>query len=712
MSILHSRQFKIVTIWPELVNKRLQTVTIHVKESCFIKENDWWLVKGLLQRRVLYFDDHGRNRKTEDQLQFEVMVDAAGSNVELDLLNIELKQDYFIFQPRRIGENQAVFEHGFSLIIHQQNPKTIHPGDPDFLLPIYADLIIDRGQGKTVLTLPELFSGVGSALNMVNCRIDFAQEYTPPIVTGVLKGVISYLNPQKLRSEMEFEQPLSLCLNLPPLATSQRLVITGKVDDLCWWFDPASQKWGLECKLEYNWRIVRETELICIINADAGLKRYRIKTPLLYKKLTLQLPKSFILPIGEVEPSELTVSQTNLTTRLTKKGILLHLNLRIEVYTIDHTGQESYQSHPVTCEELIAEPFHRNLPVAGLPVIVAPELKIISFSRVLNHLKAEMMIGCQINLYQHHSLEITSGGMPNALIFSSISIEQKTFTLSGFQVLQLRTRPILIKELRRSPIKTDSQAKNGWIPIQGEFELKIVYLDQKHCLREDTFPIRFRGTYLWDRLQITDEVELNCRLEHDSYTVNPEEQTRFSYCFWLNLLAESLQKCDIPVTIPNTEIMASSATMSNQGIQKQETQNYRSANGNIILTPGLDLPTFELEGELTLTSGKVREIAVGRFNISWFNYRKIAEAMVVEGRLNGEIEYWDDHDYLRRESADFSFWKCFYHHIDSNCYGGWLAPRITQSKYTPVNVSDWGKGKIKVYLKLVLQQIVEEGMPQ
>jgi hypothetical protein len=716
MSVIRSSQFKITTIWPELVNKRLQTVTLQVKESRFTKHNDLVSVKGLLQRRVCYFDYDGRKRKTGDQLQFEIKLNNAGTIIDLDLLTIELIDDYFIFQPRYIGENQAVFEHGFTIVIHQTNKTPLEPETSGSIFPVLADLIITCGEENAILTGPVLFGGAGLKPEMFHCQVDFTDTHMPSIVSGVVHGAISYLNSQNTRLETEFEQPFSLCPELPPLYSSQRLLISGEVTDGHWWFDPNTPKWYLKLKLNYSWKIVRETEINCLTQTGSNAERRRVKIPLFHQNMRLQITKCFRIPAGNLKPHELNICKPILNVCLTPKGILLTVDFLVEVYATDKTGQECYQCHPVTGDELIT-----GIPVADLPAtaILASgesQVKLTGFSLSEGDLKVETVIDCQLNLYQYGWLDLNLAANPNGYILGKVLKEQKTFTISGSQTMKLRVRPLLVKEIKVSAIKIHPKIKPGWLHVNGEFQVGVNYLDERQCLREDTFPFIFQDTFLWDILQPTGEVELNCRLEHDSYAINPHNPLQMNYCFQLQLMAENFEKQDLPIIIAREPLKTPSKTNPKENnIHKSEgiLPDLQSTDPArylpITRSYGLEWPQLELEGEICLKMGKAREISNGWFSVRHFNYRNMMEFILVEGDLSGEIEYWDSDGYLRREQADFSFWKCLCCSPNFNPGSGRPVPELDRFCYTPVNVPVWRKGRIKIQCRLKLNPIREEG---
>lgn len=720
MPVIRSSQFKITTFWPELVNKRLQTVTIQLKESQFITQNDWVSIKGLLQRCVFYYDYDGRNRKTEDQLQFELMVSEARAMIDPDLLSIELQHDYFIFQSRYIGENHAIFEHGFTMIIHRPEETPANPQDSGAIFPVLANLIIKRGEGNELVKGPVLYGGPGLKPEMIGCELKFTDTSKMSVVSGMLHGFFTYLNPQNVRLEVEFEHPFSLCPKSPPLNSSQQFLITGEITEGHWWFDPAVPKWQLELKLNTSWRIIHEIQLNCLSSTGSPPESRQVKLPLFHQEKRLQIIKSFLIPDPGFTPHELILSKPILNTRLTSKGVLLGIDFLVEVYAADNSNRECYQCHPVTDNELITEKWAGDPQTTVLRLSTEPEIKLIGSSTSEGGLKVETIIECSLNLYQYHWLDLHIAANPNGYILGQVLGEQKTFLIPGSQILQLRARPLLVKELRVSPIKIHPQTKPGWLHAAGVFQLAVTYLDWSQCLREDTYPVFFHETFLWDSLRSTGEIELTCRLEHDSYAINPGNPLRLNYSFLLHLSAEITEKLEVPVTIVRDLLKIPSkmvAVESNTGKDSDRQHDLQSMAGPaspMFLTRpyGTDSYVLELEGDIPLKLGKAREIAGGRFKISHFSYRDTVDFILVRGDLTGELEYWDYDGYLRREQSGFSFWKCIRRKRNNDPGNHEFVPRLNRLRYTLLmNALAWRKGRVKIQYALELTPVNEKGGP-
>lgn len=706
MPVIRSSQLKITTIWPELVNKRLNNVTIQLQESQIIQGNDGISVKGLLQRHVGYYDYDGRNRKARDQLQFELMLDHPGAEIDPAYISIEVHHDYFVFQPGYIGENQAIFEHGFTINIHQACEKKFQLLKTGSRIPVLVDLIIDGGQGSELVKGPALSGGPGLKPEIINYRLNFSDNQSPSLVSGMLYGVFSYLNPQNTRLEMEFEQPFGFCLKIPEFNPSLRFQITGDIMDGHWWFDAATFTWQLELKIHYSWRIIREIKVDCLSQPISTPENQLVKLPFYYQEKRLLFPKIFRVSAGELTLHELNISQPQVNIRLTTKGVLLEIDFLLDIYTMDPAGCECYQCHPVNGAEFIGEEWLKDKTDSVIPRLAQSKVTLAGFTVSGGAIMIETMIECRILLYREDWLDLYPVSNPNGSILGRVFTGQKTFSLSGFQTLQLRARPLVVKKLSVSSINCHWQIKPGWIHAGGEFRLAVTYLDRRQCLREDTFPVFFAESFLWENLQASSQVRLACSLAHDSYALHPNNPLRMNYCFWLHLIAESTEIREIPVLIignllinqPNHSSTGKNASQKNEIVPEipvlSDSESPMSWISNI--------PAFELEGEIPLKLGKAREIASGRLTIGHFNYRNKADLILVEGHLHGEVEYWDHDGFLRREPADFSFWKCIRrsrHILPENQKP---IPGLKEFRFVPVNVPAWQKGRIKIQCRLEL----------
>jgi hypothetical protein len=707
--IIRNSEFNVTTIWPELVNKRIKTVDIQLKESQITKRDDRLLASGLVQRRVIYLDYDGRNRKAEDRLQFEMVINDPNANLEPDRLVIDLQTDYFVFQPRRIGESQAVFEHGFRVIIHCKNDVRVAP-EPGTLLPLLVDVILEQGQGATILGYPVFFKEPGIEPKSFQGKIQFIDNMIElPIVTGQIKGIVAYVNCKKLLCESEYVFPLNLLLKVPSLTKVQYFRIQGRITDTTWWFDVVTQEWRLELKLEYQWRILEKKEVICVIQPQPdSTSCFKIQTLLLLKELKSQLPKSFLIPIGNLIPTELKFIKRHHNVSITKKGVLLTLDLDLEIYTIDDRGQESHQCHPVTWDELITVKWGAESIAEILSTISELEVKLIKFSPENGNLKIDAALEYQIRLYQNRLVDINESEHPTALISGKVLTDHQKFCLVRSNILMLRAQPVFLKEFKVRRLKIHPQNHEGWLNISGQVELSVTYLDRKQNLREDTFSIFIQESFLWDKLQATDEVRIEYRLEHDSLAIHPDNPFKLNYRFMLALTAESFQERELNInTVVNDSIVTKPGTVPD-GVYNPELEHRKPCFLEQNDDFGSIFNRFEMEGEVSIILGKARDIENGRFMVHNFNYRSEVNLILIEGEISGALDYWDGDGYLRSEPVGFTFWKCFSNNCHFDFKNGRILPELHQLRYILEKAHSWRKGRVKISFRLELKQIIKK----
>ena len=124
MFIKRTKHFKVQTLWPSLVNKQIQQIETFLKEIHFSNLTGTLVAKGQIKRKIQYLDLDGRIRKAEDRILFEV---ALGDLLlePVPLLHSDLKQEYYLFQPRQLGENQAILEQGFNLSVWENESDRV-----------------------------------------------------------------------------------------------------------------------------------------------------------------------------------------------------------------------------------------------------------------------------------------------------------------------------------------------------------------------------------------------------------------------------------------------------------------------------------------------------------------------------------------------------------------------------------------------------------
>ena len=92
-----------------------------------------------------------------------------------------------------------------------------------------------------------------------------------------------------------------------------------------------------------------------------------------------------------------------------------------------------------------------------------------------------------------------------------------------------------------------------------------------------------------------------------------------------------------------------------------------------------------------------------RTYLSEFNFRNEADAVVVEGSFTGELEYWDDVGYLRKETVHFPFWRLMENKSGGPLKNLNLIPQLRRYSYSPVGTKPWEKGCVRIFIELELK---------
>jgi hypothetical protein len=295
---------KVTTIWPELANHRIQTLDSQLEEVRVEPRDAFLKVEGIIHRKVVCLNRHNQCRKFEDRLQFvtnlalsresfagelappfepapliepapafEKLLFREAGCIRLEkfsLSNFELLQNDFIFQSRPGGEGPAVLEQSFRLIFHC---PPVEPVLRRKALLVWAKRVIERGQGSLVPDLPVGLLGPTQTPRHFNGTIHIHSPVSPPVVSAVLKGVITYCSPEKELKEMEYETAIDFLLDRPlQLQGNQQLWVTGELIAAKWLLAPGGG-WRLVIKLRYQWRLIEECELR-IVMAEGGETRF------------------------------------------------------------------------------------------------------------------------------------------------------------------------------------------------------------------------------------------------------------------------------------------------------------------------------------------------------------------------------------------------------------------------------------------------------
>lgn len=669
-------KFKVETVWPELVNKRVQQIDSHLKEIQFLNRGGSLLAKGSLKRQVKYVDSDGKFRKTEDKLQFEVIIGAALPE-PLPFFNPELRSDYFIFQPRRLGENQALLEQGFTLTINQFE-EVNQEAQP---FTILTDLVTGKGKGETVYSIPVNLKR-GSHPKKFNGVIEF-ERCKSPLVTGTINGVITYRNSHHILKEQEIKDSFSFLIDPALNDLKGELIVNGAIVAIDWVPPLRGEDWVMEIKLDYNWELVIHKELtVWGEAASTGHSESKIKADLLVKEESFQFPKSFRVEGEETGPFEVEPEIKLLNWRRVGSGLLINAVLHLDLFIPDRSGMEKYRTLCFETEELVENFFDKFDDRLDLVLNFDSNLNLVKIIYAGPFFLIETILKLTVKIYQPQVISLISQNAATEII-GLVPVAEANFALLSEAKLNLTHPPWKIIKIVHRLSQINPSLKKGWLNLNGVSKATVAYLDRDNHYNEEPFSLVFQKSYLWEGVKGDEQyqIDLNSKLEHDSFKV---ENSRLLYKYLWNFTASAFIKRIVKVAVSPVK----NSTTTSDTFQKK---------------PQIKTQEFSIQGEVPLQFGNPREIAASQALITEFNWRNALNAVFVEGRINGEIEYWDEDGFLRREKVEFPFWTFLTRpkltEIDSV-----PIPRLRRFGYFPLKTWPWRKGSVRYEVEIEINK--------
>ncbi|MGE5606697.1 MAG: hypothetical protein ACM3YE_13535 [Bacteroidota bacterium] len=675
-------KFKVETVWPELVNKRIHQIDSHLKEIQFLNQGGSLVAKGSFRRQIKYVDSDGKFRKIEDKVQFEVMMGVEYPE-PLPFFTPELKTDYYIFQPRRLGENQALLEQGFILIINEFEAIN----QESRLFSILTDVVAAKGKGETVCSLP-LKLKRGSHPKKFNGAIAF-ERAKPPVATGRVSGVVIYRNSHNILKEQEIDNSVSFLINPDQKAPEGQLVVNGTVTGVDWFPPTCGQDWKMELKLSYDWELVIRKELPVIGEEEgAADSDSKVKADILLKEEFFQFPQVFkVEGMNQTGPFEVETEIKRFNWKRVGSGLSISATLSFELYLADASGIEKFQTFDFEINELKENFFKDYGDSSNLTLNFEPDFDFLKINYEQAFFLIEAILKVGVKVYQSKVISLTHADDGTEIIGLAPAAEN-SFVLLNETMFNLSHPLWKIIEVRHQLSQINPSLKKGWLTLYGLSEVTVVYLDRFHQFREETFRLNFHKNYYWEA--VNDEqafqIDLSPRLEYDSFK---NEGGRLFYKYLWHFSAAAFVKRRVLVAV-----------------SKEKTNRTL-----LISQPKLEATCeeFSIQGELQLEFGNPREIASSRSLITEFSWRNALNAILIEGRIGGEIEYWDGEGFLRREKLEFPFWTFINRPrlVDQESV---LVPRLRRFSYFPLNPWPWRKGAVRYEVDIEINQSSNEGV--
>lgn len=672
-------KFKVETVWPELINKRIQQIDSRLKEIQFFNQGDSLLAKGSLRRQVKYEDSSGRLRKTEDKLQFEVIIGAALPE-PLPYFSPELKSDYFIFQPRRLGENHASLEQGFILTVTEFEADIEDPG----AYTILASEIVGKGKEETVYCFP-LDLKRDCRPKAFNGNLIF-ERGKPPVITGTISGVITYRNSRQILKELEVNHSFSVLPDSAPKGSGGELIATGIISGVDWIPPSGGQGWLAEFKLDYNWNLSVNKELTVLGKTEPFPSASGIKAKLLIGEQQLQFTKSFKAESDNDERIEAESEIQLLTWRRLGSGLLISAVLNFGLFQPDVTGMEKYRVLNFDIEEL-TEGFFDDINSPDLTLELEPKNTIVKTITDGSWIVIDSIVDINVKVYQPRLIYLTQENTVTE-INGLIPATEQSFALLNETMLDFGHPPQRIIKVCNRLLQTNPSTKKGWLNLSGITELEVIYLDRQNQYREENFRLFFQKSFCWEGIKANSEyqIDLSSTLEYDSYRI---QGNRFFYKYLWNFSAAAFVKQTVKVGV----------SPGKRHITPLDT---------LTLPIPITIEELSFKGEIPLNFGNPKEISSGRGLITEFNWRNALNAVLVEGKIKGEIEYWDESGFLRRETVSFSFWR-FLTQSQFGAAGSILVPTLRRFNYVPLKPWPWGRGAVSYEVEIEITNKRNEG---
>lgn len=683
-----SCQFKIETLWQELVNRHIQEIQVSLKEIKFFNRSRSLCAKGSIRRTILYTDFDGRFKKLEDRLQFEVTLGAA--LVEpLPLLAADLQQDYYLFQPNpKRNSEVAVLETGFSLTVYEINP--VNQVDYEQEQIILVDSIIEKDSAEYLINHLIRFPNADARPKKFCGEVIFFQEKSY-LVNGEVKGAVEYLSKDKIKREISLTIPFSISLKLAPFPQETAIKISGEVIDY-YFHQISSCQWQLEIRIRYNWCLLKKEELPCAkakpdpqLNCHPEILNILSLTPVFNK--TVSLTKQLMLPFSNNKIVELNVKLRHYKDQPLKRGILLSLALEVEAFYIDAaTGREAFQRWEVNYDEFLNDiDFNFNEAIKIFSEILPKQSRFFIQEQQLN---VFFTIDYQAKIYRQEVLPLLKDEQ-GKLIQALIATAQKEFNFIKETSITLKRKVVKINTVKSQLNNLIYQPKDGWLRVESELIIVVNYCGFRKKVYEETFKRKFVENLTWGELTNQNILQLESQMVHETYELKEKQLIHQAL---IKLAAHSFLETETTVKLKTEK------SDNDTPVHSFFSNNKQPQPTNIL--------KLTLEQELPLQLGNPREIVDWRSFISTFSCRSAQRALLIEGTFGSDLEYWDEDGFLRKEYLEFPFWNF----IDTNLNNSEqrFVPQINNTKFTPLTKWPWQRGTVKITVELVLNPLIQE----
>ena len=691
MSLTRTCRFKVETSWQELVNRRIHAIEITLKEISFLNQGGFLIARGTFKREIIYVEFDGRFRKVDDKVQFEVVVGKALPE-PLPLFKAELKQDYYIYQPRQIGDNQAVLEQAFLLVVEEIHPEP----SQDKLKTLCLDEVVERKASTQMIRIPvaverEVVQFLGFTGNLV---------FDPPadqVINCRVMGELRFTADDGSPVHVPLDYPAGWLVDSVGQACKSftHCRLSGKITDAAW-IKTWKHQGELELKIDYTCLFLQAKPVVCVLPPDGEhqlpSKVHSVKAMVLLLEKEHRASKTYGFPWNGGKLTEVRVETVGRNDRLTKKGVLLESRLKIEAYYLADDGVEAFHQWEVGFFELVGEwPFFEKPDDLRLDADL--RFEPVVFSQDGQEVQLNVTAVYQLKVFQWRTVTVWGDETDGKTVLAKTLAARKKFAVMRETTMVLKRKPLRIQEIQSRFGRLSCLPKPGWMRIEGELLISVRYLHISGKTYEEQLNVGINESFIWNELtENHHHIELQPVIEFTAYeqngtTINYRYLVRYETGIYLE---RELKIKALPEFVPIDDAGA----MPGEG---RESWEYGEAKDEL---------TVVIEKEVPLKLGFPKEIAGNKTHIVHFDYRDAQNAILAEGVLETDLEYWDEDGFLRQERVDIPFWKFVQCHskVPAISPGDSFVPEITRISLVPVNAWSWQKGMVRVSAELTLRR--------
>ncbi len=667
-------RFSTVTRYRELFSKEIFQIDLCLLEVRLMNRSQNLFASGTVKRRIQYIELGEALRKTEDLIQFTIQI---GKSFEGSLsdLQTDLSQEYFVLQPSPKNSHFAVLEQGFLLNV---KPLTQVEKAPEYN-KIRVNSVINQGKDSTLIQIPcKLVRPCGEPQSFIG-KVKFTDLSALPIAVAEIEGTI-----HKALDKNFFKEKVSLLVNVPTPNRNQKLSLYGDIQEAEWQSDGVDALGGMMTfLLDYRWYLTTYRELSCLKPGIGDTLPFeQIETLAPKDKGSFHFLKSFRVEMPNVkELIEIKLEELQYENSGTKKGILLHADLTLGITFINLDGVEQYQEYQTVIDELFPA-FTSKSPHSIIEAVL--ESKIVE-SNIRNQ-RLNIILDFQYNpqIYQKEVTAIVRDDSSSEVIEAKAFSGEKIYSFSVDENLPLKFHPLRIIKVFGRVLEVTGAVHEGWVSIQGAIAINIRYIDHLRQNREDHFHRIFQNFCIWGQVKPEMELEFVCELEYEHFQLTAIN-IHYQCLVKAGMKAFHQKRIGVKIAaeLPQPVPMASIYSLQNV----EFATNYKD---------------LEMDWNLPLQKDGLQEIAKSEVQISQFKYQYSENAILIKGCLTGEIEYWDQKQYLQKLSLELPFWRFIPNEEPKQCMNRKLFPEIHNCSYQPLQAVPWRKRRLKIHLDLGL----------